>query len=301
MTGLQIAAIVFFVLAFFALVISVVLFFNLDIISVIGDLSGITAKKQIEQIRNQTINISYGAHKRVSSNHNAAIDNMLANSPSRTTETASKETKRSKRRASNTPSDSAAQIDMQKEFKATPSSGTVSLDSINNTDMLKTGRTGRLRKRANSSSEVATDVLNSDEMPTDVLNDPSETPTDVLDDNIPTDLLYSETEAETGVLSDVNESVPKGVDETEAPTGVLNDDESEYGTEAPTGVLNDDDSEYDNESPTGVLDEDYEEGTSVLSDDAQGTTVLDNGGDTSAQGFVITSDVTVINTEEEIQ
>ena len=315
MTGLQIAAIVFFVLAFFALVISVVLFFNLDIVRVIGDLSGLTAKKQIEQIRNQTMNISYGAHKRVQSNHNAVIDNMLENSPSRMSEPLAKESKHSKRRSANAPGGSAAQINEQKEFKATPSSGTVSLDSINNTDMLNTGRTGRLKKRSQSKSEAATDVLNSDEMPTDILNDPTETPTDVLDDNVPTDILYSESEAETGVLSDTAEPQDKVIDETEAPTGVLNSDDEpdseaptgvlnsddELDSEEPTGVLNNDDEEFDSEEPTGVLSEVYEQGTSVLSDDALGTTVLSNGQETSNQGFTVTSDETVINTEEVIE
>ncbi len=276
MTVYQILAIVFFGLAFIALVVTVILFFNLEIVRVIGDLSGITAKKQIEQIRTQTTNISYGAHKRVHSNHNVAIDNMLVNAPASDSgsNAQSNESRRSNRRRGNVPA--AEQISDAPVFDATPTTGTVSLDSINATDTLKTGRTNRLKhKTKRDSSEAETDVLNSDisEMPTDVLSDETEVPTDILDDNIPTDVLAD------------------GVDVTEMPTGVLNPDSAHENSE---------DYEED-DAPTGILEDDTDyDATSVLSDDVEGTTVLSNNEEERRISFNIVSDETVINTDEVI-
>ena len=135
MTVYQILAVVFFGLAFIALVVTIIILFNLEIVRVIGDLSGITAKKQIEQIRTQTTNISYGAYKRVQSNHNVAIDNMLTNSPTSDSQAKAQahESKRLNNRRNNVAT-AAAQIADPPRFTASPRSGTVSLDSINSTD-----------------------------------------------------------------------------------------------------------------------------------------------------------------------
>ncbi len=312
MTVFQIIAIVFFALAFIGAVISVILFFNLEITRVIGDLSGLTAKKQIEQIRSQTTNISYGSYsKKTSANrsHVAPIENIFDDSSISDSEAKAQahSGKRLGNRRNSAPA--AAQINSApSDFKAQPTNGTASLDSLNATDALLQGRTDNLKRRKKkNASEAETDVLSSDEAMTDKLSDDSETPTDILDDNAPTDVLVDSTEAPTDVLNEnVEEYIPES--STEAPTGVLSQDaeydfESEEPTEASTGVLSQDTDDYasdETEGETGVLSDDYDGGTAVLSDDAEGTTVLSDNTEQSSISFNIISDETVVNTDEEI-
>lgn len=231
----QIIAIVFFVLAFVFLVLTIVTFFNQDIASVIGYFTGKTQKRQIEQIKNQTMNINYGAKAKSANNSVkpvAAAANMQVNADANAHP--SKSLARKPKAAVEAPKISS--------FIPAADGGTVSLDSIN----------------ADTSANSSTDVLAgktsqdfADDVPTDVLSD--DVPTDVLSDDVPTDVLTDD--VPTDVLSD---DVPTDVLSDDVPTDVLSDD-------VPTDVLTDD-------VPTDVLSNDIE--TTVLSNDDIGTTVL---------------------------
>lgn len=229
MSVFEILAIVFFILAFGLLAVSIIIFFNNDIASVIGDLSGSTRRKQIEQIRNQTVNMSYGVRKPRSS-HNTAIDKML-NGDSKSDAVQSNTDKPKVLSSKPTVESQHNQQEHAQSFnsvsKAVASTGTVSLDSadekssaeskkqVPNSSFSKTeAETDVLSQRANVDYEVET------EMPTDILSDEgSEVPTDVLsNDEIATEVLDSDNADEDDVETTV-------LDDKESGTTVLSDDE----------------------------------------------------------------------------
>lgn len=237
----QIIAIVFFVLAFVFLVLTIVTFFNQDIASVIGYFTGKTQRKQVEQIRLQTMNINYGAKSTDNSVKSAAPVNIPVNSDS--SAHPSKKLARKSKTAVEAPKISS--------FVPAADGGTVSLESINADTSANTSTDVLARKKQqDSKDDIPTDVL-SDDVPTDVLSD--DVPTDVLSDDVPTDVLSDD--VPTDVLSD---DVPTDVLSDDVPTDVLSDD-------VPTDVLSDD-------VPTDVLTDDIQ--TTVLSNDDVETTVL---------------------------
>lgn len=219
MSVFEILALVFFALAFVLLAVSVTIFFTNDIASVMGDLSGITRRKQIEQIRNQTVNMSYGV-KKPRSNHNAVIDNMLAN----TSERAEVQNNALKSRNNSQRADNRSQHNTPKTIqafnsvsKAVTSNGTVSLDNVSeNGNYVKKKQ---ISKGSWYDTEAETDVL-SQTVNADAEVE-TEKPTDILGDNEignPTD-LFSKDEIATEVLTFHD------TDENLGETSVLNDED----------------------------------------------------------------------------
>lgn len=191
MTVLQIIAIVFFAIAIILLAVTIALFFTENIAEVIGYFSGRTERKQIEQIREQNQNISYGVKKsRIPSNSNN-FDNLYSVRNPDTEERSniqigSHPSKLLNHTKNNT---NAVEANAASEIK---NGGTMSLDSIigenvadaseNETAVLSSDETMAL------DNESDTEIL--EEALTDVLNEDGEFATSVLDDN------------ETSVLSD---------------------------------------------------------------------------------------------------
>ena len=269
-TVFQIIAIVFFVLAFVFLALTVAVFFTQDIVSVIGYFTGATAKKQTEQIRNQTINKSYGSNSK--NKNNKAFEDLISKSSSSVNV--------SSEVASNSRGKAHASKDLARKEKgvvdapvinaqrAVADGGTVSLDSIESAVEIETKTDVLDSNNATvSQDDVATSVLSSDDVQTTILSDDG-VPTDVLDEN----------EAPTGLL-----------DESEMPTGIL--DESE----APTGLLD------ENEISEDSLNDDSENGTTVLNDEEMGTTVLSTEAVTLPEGFEILEDTSFADTNEVIE
>lgn len=193
----QIIAIVFFILAFVFLAISIAVFFTQDIASVIGFFSGKTARKQIEQIRNQTTNINYGAKSKASNAYDSVINQSVPQAFAFTNSEASADAHPSK----NLGRKARAVVDAPVIKTTTPATdgGTVSLDSYNE-----------------SSADIPTSQLNQNELSQDDI------PTGVLSDNVPTDVLSSD-DIQTDILSD---NIPTALlSEDDVPTGVLSEDE----------------------------------------------------------------------------
>lgn len=271
-TVFQIIAIVFFVLAFVFLALTVAVFFTQDIVSVIGYFTGSTAKKQTEQIRNQTINKSYGSNSK--NKNNKAFEDLISKSSSSvnvSSETASNS--RGKAHASkNLARKEKGVVDAPviNAQKAVADGGTVSLDSIESAVEIDTKTDVLENKNTNvSEDDVATSVLSSDEVQTSVLSTDDVQTTILSDDGVPTDVL----------------------DGNEPPTDVLDESES------PTDLLD------ENKTPTSSLDESElsEKGTTVLNDEEVGTTVLSSEAVSMPEGFEILEDTSFADTNEVIE
>ncbi|MCM1115504.1 MAG: hypothetical protein NC397_08430 [Clostridium sp.] len=206
MTVLQIIAIVFFVIAFILLAAAITVFFTENIIDVIGFLSGRTERKQIEQIREQNTNISYGT-KKVRMSRSNTIDDMLSSGNPVTSERADMQVKSYSSKVLNR--NRRAVIDtttINNSSVAVSDGGTVSLDAINGSDSIADDtKTGILSNNQADESESETELLTEDNT---VLLD-NDTETMLLDNDMPTDVLYTagtdlsfNSEDETDVLSD---------------------------------------------------------------------------------------------------
>lgn len=206
----QIVAIVFFVIFAILLAVTISIFFRLDILAVIGDLSGKTAAKQIQQIKTQGISTTKKVKKTTTNNthFNSAISQTAYSTEERREQQMAAHP--SKNLNVNLSMVQQPIVDTQTHTKSKGVSGTVSLDSINYTDSLNKDSDTDVLGVQNNASNESTEVLSNDIEGTVILN--NETATEFLADTEETEVLNSE--QPTDVLS---------VDDDEGGTSVLSD------------------------------------------------------------------------------
>ena len=269
---------------------AIVLFFTLKIPKAIGDVTGSTARKKIEEIREK----GYESVQGVGISKKEAIKNHTTKISVRDVQSSESSKRAEKGRANN----EKAVTDIKNKKK--------------NEDYLK------------SIHEEATDILHedmqelarnmySDEEATDVLmeNEDSEEATDVLradeDSEEATDVLRAEDDSEEAT------DAPRADDDSEEATDVLRAEDD--GEEA-TDVLRADDDEAatdvlranDDEAATDVLRADDDDATDVLrNDDTEATSVLTGQSDFTgrlSQGensmLKMVKNVVIVHTDESI-
>lgn len=184
----MIVAIVFFVISLLLFALTITLFFVNDIVAVIGELSGRTAKKQIEQIRTQGIAVARHSSKiKLIGNKNTAFDNMLVNAQSRDIGL-----------VLNT-SEKNAQSDIFNQTKTS---------SVSTGNISKGGS-------AFSLNETETSFLNQDDAETEMLTQ-DDVETDILThDDIGTEILSEGEDTQTTVLNSQEMSELKNIEESE--------------------------------------------------------------------------------------
>ena len=293
---------------------AIVLFFTLKIPKAIGDVTGSTARKKIEEIREK----GYESVQGVGISKKEAIKNHTTKISVRDVQSSESSKRAEKGRANY--EKAVADIKNKKKNEDYLKSIHEEATDILHEDMQELARNMYSDEEAtdvlmeNEDSEEATDVLRADEdseEATDVLRaeDDGEEATDVLraddDSEEATDVLRAEDDGEeaTDVLR---------ADDDEAATDVLraNDDE------AATDVLRADDDEAatdvlranDDEAATDVLRADDDDATDVLrNDDTEATSVLTGQSDFTgrlSQGensmLKMVKNVVIVHTDESI-
>ena len=292
---------------------AIILFFALKIPKAIGDVTGSTARKKIEEIREKGYESVQGAgisKKEAIKNHTTKISVRDVQS--------SESSKRAEKGRANYEK-AVADIKNKKKNKDYLKSIHEDATDILHEDMqeltsdMYSDEEATDVLRENDDSEQATDVLREydvDEEATDVLReDDSEEATDILreydGDEEATDVLRTEDDEEaTDVL--------RAEDDEEA-TDVLRSDDDEEATDV---LRSDDDSEEatdvlradDDEAATDVLRADDDDATDVLrNDDTEATNVLTGQSDSTgrlSQGeksmLKMVKNVVIVHTDESI-
>ena len=295
---------------------AIVLFFTLKIPKAIGDVTGSTARKKIEEIREK----GYESVQGVGISKKEAIKNHTTKISVRDVQSSESSKRAEKGRANY--EKAVADIKNKKKNEDYLKSIHEEATDILHEDMQELARNMYSDEEAtdvlmeNEDSEEATDVLRADddsEETTDVLRaeDDGEEATDVLraddDSEEATDVLRAEDDGEeaTDVLRADDDSeeatdVLRAEDDGEEATDVLRADDDE----AATDVLRAD----DDEAATDVLRADDDDATDVLrNDDTEATSVLTGQSDFTgrlSQGensiLKMVKNVVIVHTDESI-
>lgn len=184
----MIVAIVFFVISLLLFALTITLFFVNDIVAVIGELSGRTAKKQIEQIRAQGVAVArHSSKSKPAGNKNTAFDNMLVNAQSRDTD------------PNLNVSEENSRLDTFNKMK-TSSVSTENISKGSSASPLSENETSLLNQ-----NDAETDMLTQDDVGTDILTY----------DDIGTEILSEGDIAQTTVLNPQEMSELKDTVESE--------------------------------------------------------------------------------------
>ncbi len=184
----MIVAIVFFVISLLLFALTITLFFVNDIVAVIGELSGRTAKKQIEQIRAQGVAVArHSSKSKPAGNKNTAFDNMLVNAQSR---------------------DTGSNLNVYEKNTQSDTFNQTKTSSVSTENISKGNSVSPL-------SETETSLLNQNDAETDMLTQ-DDVGTDILTyDDIGTEILSEGDIAQTTVLNPQEMSELKDTVESE--------------------------------------------------------------------------------------
>lgn len=309
------------------LIVTIVLFFVLKIPRVIGELTGLTARKGVKTIKEKGTKSDSTSEKepRHYSQRTGAIKTRTADAVSGELSKKDNTTSglirgKSKKKSSFEDENKTGFLGEAKITAAVTGdiaeTAVLSQNDVEDkeyefvdTDNLKSeaGEKDALTETALEVAVTGADDDNTNEETAEVLNDADEEATEVLsdDDDKPTEVLADGDDSPTDVLSDGDEPAEVNSIGDDSPTEVLSDNSDKstevntVGDDSPTEVLSDD----NDDSPTEVLADDGEdEATEVLTssytDDEDATAVLTGEEEDFGETSVLSASVEKTNTKK---